>query len=305
MTLADFLREACRLTGTHLGCEHGVCGACTVLVDGEAVRSCLVFAVQADGAEVTTIEGIASPDGSSVDGAGGVPGLPRPAVRVLHAGLRRLGDGVPAGPPGSDRRRDPRSAFGEPSAVARAIREFCKAVRQAAVRRRSAAMTDFAQADRRRPLRRRARAPGRGRPVADRARYLRRRHLAARHAARLLRAQPLPAGRHPRHRHRRRRCASPASDAVFTAADLNRGCKEQWHTSVGPQSPETPRPPLAEGEARFVGDPVALVVAESRYVAEDAAELVEVDYEPLPAVVDYTPGRAGGRRSCTRATART
>ena len=57
-TLADFLREQCHLTGTHLGCEHGVCGACTVLLDGAAVRSCLVFAVQADGAEVTTIEGI-------------------------------------------------------------------------------------------------------------------------------------------------------------------------------------------------------------------------------------------------------
>jgi aerobic carbon-monoxide dehydrogenase small subunit len=64
MTLADFLRDVCRLTGTHLGCEHGVCGACTVLVDGEAVRSCLMFAVQAAGAEVTTIEGIASSDGS-------------------------------------------------------------------------------------------------------------------------------------------------------------------------------------------------------------------------------------------------
>lgn len=75
---------------------------------------------------------------------------------------------------------------------------------------------------------------------------------------------------------------------VFTAADLNPGVHEQWHTSVGPKSPETPRPPLAEGEARFAGDPVALVVAESRYIAEDAAELVEVDYEPLPAVVDYT-----------------
>ncbi|HEX9031160.1 MAG TPA: (2Fe-2S)-binding protein [Streptosporangiaceae bacterium] len=63
LTLADFLRERCRLTGTHLGCEHGVCGACTVLLDGQAVRACLVFAVQADGAEITTIEGIASPDG--------------------------------------------------------------------------------------------------------------------------------------------------------------------------------------------------------------------------------------------------
>ena len=62
-TLADFLREDCALTGTHLGCEHGVCGACTVLLDGAAVRSCLVFAVQADGADITTIEGIGGPGG--------------------------------------------------------------------------------------------------------------------------------------------------------------------------------------------------------------------------------------------------
>jgi aerobic carbon-monoxide dehydrogenase small subunit len=59
-TLADFLREDCALTGTHLGCEHGVCGACTVLVDGAAVRSCLMFAVQADGSDLTTIEGLAN-----------------------------------------------------------------------------------------------------------------------------------------------------------------------------------------------------------------------------------------------------
>ncbi|PXW29053.1 (2Fe-2S)-binding protein [Nocardia sp. 348MFTsu5.1] len=63
LTLADFLRVDCGLTGTHLGCEHGVCGACTVLVDGEAVRACLLFAVQTDGAEITTIEGMASSDG--------------------------------------------------------------------------------------------------------------------------------------------------------------------------------------------------------------------------------------------------
>jgi carbon-monoxide dehydrogenase small subunit len=61
-TLADFLREDCRLTGTHLGCEHGVCGACTVLVEGAAVRSCLMFAVQAEGREVTTVEGLGSAD---------------------------------------------------------------------------------------------------------------------------------------------------------------------------------------------------------------------------------------------------
>jgi carbon-monoxide dehydrogenase small subunit len=59
LTLADFLRHTLELTGTHLGCEHGVCGACTVLLDGRAVRSCLLLAVQANGREVTTVEGLA------------------------------------------------------------------------------------------------------------------------------------------------------------------------------------------------------------------------------------------------------
>ena len=59
MTLADFLRGELDLTGTHLGCEHGICGACTLLFNGEAVRSCLMLAVQADGAELNTVEGLA------------------------------------------------------------------------------------------------------------------------------------------------------------------------------------------------------------------------------------------------------
>ena len=62
LTLADFLRERCRLTGTHLGCEHGVCGACTVLVDDVAVRSCLMLAVQAGGKAVLTVEGLGDPE---------------------------------------------------------------------------------------------------------------------------------------------------------------------------------------------------------------------------------------------------
>jgi len=61
-TLADFIREDCGLTGTHLGCEHGVCGACTILMNGDAVRSCLMFAVQAEGAELMTVEGLADGD---------------------------------------------------------------------------------------------------------------------------------------------------------------------------------------------------------------------------------------------------
>jgi carbon-monoxide dehydrogenase small subunit len=63
LLLSDFLRGSLGLTGTHLGCEHGVCGCCTVLLDGEAVRSCLLFAVQTDGHEITTVEGLAREEG--------------------------------------------------------------------------------------------------------------------------------------------------------------------------------------------------------------------------------------------------
>jgi carbon-monoxide dehydrogenase small subunit len=62
-TLVDFLRHELGLTGTHVGCEHGVCGACTIVKDGQAVRSCLMLAVQADGTELQTVEGLAGPDG--------------------------------------------------------------------------------------------------------------------------------------------------------------------------------------------------------------------------------------------------
>ncbi|HEV2628437.1 MAG TPA: (2Fe-2S)-binding protein [Pseudolabrys sp.] len=64
LSLADFIRENLYLTGTHLGCEHGVCGACTVLMNGRSVRSCLTLAVQAEGAEIVTIEGLRAEDGT-------------------------------------------------------------------------------------------------------------------------------------------------------------------------------------------------------------------------------------------------
>src|SRR5690242_21785190 len=66
LTLADFLRTRLQLTGTHLGCEHGVCGACTILLDGRAARACLLLAVQADGHRVTTVEGLSPAQGLSV-----------------------------------------------------------------------------------------------------------------------------------------------------------------------------------------------------------------------------------------------
>jgi len=67
LLLSDFLRQDLGLTGTHVGCEHGVCGACTVLVDDQPVRACLMFAVQADGTRVTTVEALAAPDDGALN----------------------------------------------------------------------------------------------------------------------------------------------------------------------------------------------------------------------------------------------
>ena len=86
--------------------------------------------------------------------------------------------------------------------------------------------------------------------------------------------------------------ALPGVAAVFTAADLNGDVREAWYTGTGALVPDTPRPPLAADEVRFAGDIVALVVADSRYIAEDAAEIVSVDYEPLPAVASYAAARS-------------
>ncbi len=77
MTLVDFLRDVLGLTGTHIGCEHGVCGACSVMLDGRPVRSCLMFAVQADGHEVVTVEGLGA--------AGGGLGILQDAFWETHA----------------------------------------------------------------------------------------------------------------------------------------------------------------------------------------------------------------------------
>ena len=77
VTLVDFLRDKLALTGTHIGCEHGVCGACSVLLDGVPIRSCLMLAAQADGREITTVEGLTQEDGT--------PGILQDAFRDAHA----------------------------------------------------------------------------------------------------------------------------------------------------------------------------------------------------------------------------
>ena len=115
--LVDFLRTELGLTGSHLGCEHGVCGACSVRVDGAVVRGCLMLAVQADGAEVVTIEGL---DRHRRDRrpAGGVRRAQRAAVRLLHA--RHADDGGRAAGRGNARRAARRSARSCPATTAAA-----------------------------------------------------------------------------------------------------------------------------------------------------------------------------------------
>ena len=210
-TLADFLREECQLTGTHLGCEHGVCGACTVLLDGAAVRSCLVFAVQADGADVTTIEGIGGARRRALRGAVGVPRLPRLAVRFLHARLRRVGDRVPPRPPRPRPTTRSASRCRAPSAAAPATR--ASSPRCA---RRPTPLTTRNGNDghdrRQRAVRRGARPPRRGRAAAHRPRHLRRRRrcpgMLHAYFVRSPFARPRSAGSTRRRRSPRRACGS-------------------------------------------------------------------------------------------------
>ena len=204
LLLSDFLRHELRLTGTHVGCEHGVCGACTVLIDGKAGRSCLTFAVQASGHEVRTIESLADEDGTLHPIQAGLPGLPCPAVRLLHAGhdhehRRPVRVGRGARP---HRRGHPRSRSPAISAAARATRTSSP---------RSARPRTRCRRDRGRDgdarLRIADQADHRPDAAARRGR-LRRRHPARQSAPRRLRPQPLCAGED--HVDRRHRGARPS-----------------------------------------------------------------------------------------------
>ena len=112
LLLSDFLRGTLGLTGTHVGCEHGVCGACTILLDGDSVRACLMFAVQADGCRIETVEGLGR-IGQLNAAAAVVPRASRAAVRLLHARHADDGDRPPEEISARERRRDPRRPVGQ------------------------------------------------------------------------------------------------------------------------------------------------------------------------------------------------
>src|SRR6266566_1097124 len=232
-TLADFLRDDLDLTGTHVGCEHGVCGACTVIVDGRAVRSCMMLAVQAAGSEVTTIEGLA-PDGelgplqqAMWDSHSFQCGFCTPGF-VMQAAVF-LGD--------------------HPDAAEQQIREalsgnICRCTGYQSIIDGVLLAAAFVRS-----------------PMAH---------------ARVL-SVDVSAAR-----------ALPGVVAVLTGADLEAMTvpgPDALMALMGWAGPTPEFTLLATDKVRFVGDPMAIVVAESRYIAEDGCELVEVEYDDLPPVV--------------------
>ena len=255
-SLVDFLREDLGLTGTHLGCEHGVCGACTVLFDGEPVRACLMLAVQADGAEITTVEGLAAADEdlhpvqqAFWDHHGLQCGFCTPGILLTDARL-------PAREHRAHRRRRSTRRSRATSAAAPAT-EDRRGGRRPPTRRGSA---DMSVDDGRRP-----REAHGGPAAAARRGRLRRRHQAPRDAAHGRAAQPARARPDPRRRHRAAALADPrcstCSPPPTSGPDLP---SSRLHPRRGDLAP-SPQYPLARDKVRYVGEPVAVIVAEARY----------------------------------------
>ena len=269
-TLADAIREDCGQTGTHIGCEHGVCGACTVIVDGEPVRSCLMFAVQAEGKPIRTVEGLAQRRQAASDAAG-LHGAPRPAMRLLHAGLPDAGGRRARARARHQRRGPARRAVVEPVPLHR-LPEHHQG-RRARRPKADARDNDAPPAEIRRPLR-----PASGRPAAAaRPGPLRRRHFVSR---------PMAHARGALGR-RARQDQIDRCDGRARAAGRARGvdrCRRGAHSAdpVSPHRHRRARRPTGSrcwptDVVRYVGEPVAVVFADDPYLAEDAAELVEVD----------------------------
>ena len=297
-TLLDCLRDQLALKGAHAGCEHGVCGACTVLFDGAAVRSCLMFAPQAEGSTITTIEGVTPGPGelSPIQDAfcethGMQCGYCTPAM-ILTAHALLAGNPAPT-------REDIVEAISGNICRCTGYAQIIEAIALAAERMRganrprgAAAMSGSASSLCR------ARSPrARRPPLRRRQRQLRRRYRPARHIAR--RAGDVPARGRAHQINRQVRGAQNAGRPLCIGR--RRACRRHRRADPGLETPNVPRRPLAFETARYSGEWVAAVAAETRAQAEDAAEAIEIDYEPLPFVLDAEKAMEKGRRWCTRA----
>ena len=282
-TLLDAIRDDCGLTGTHMGCEHGVCGACTVLLDGDPVRACLIFAVQAEGSAIRTVEGLAE---------GGVLHALQRAFIEHHAlqcgfctpGFLMLAAGILEREPDIARRRAARCAVVEFVPLhrlskhrRRGTRGVCRTAREPAVS--GAAKPPLAGVIGRSvprledpPL-----VTGRGQFVGDLGfpHQLHMRIVRSPYAHAVLRAVDIAAA-----------LAAPGVAAVWTGKDIADLPPIDFRDPAGEALRPYRQPLLARDRLRYVGEPVAAVFATDPYLAEDAADLVAIEAEELPPLLD-------------------
>ena len=280
LNLVDLLRTEFRLTGSHVGCEHGVCGACNVMLDGAVVRGCLTFAVQADARDVVTIEGLTASrqirdlQEAFVQRNALQCGFCTPGILMTAAELLAR-DGAPS-------REQIRDEIGGNYCRCTGYQAIVDAIETVAARRSgknvSGLPTDapaLIGASQPRPNALRL-AEGRGTytddvvlPGTAHVVFLRSPHAHAR-----IVAIDVTAARSAR-----------GVIAVFTGADLAAVCPA-WQTRLAmmPSHHSAPQPPIAVDEVCWQGEAVAAVVAVTRREAEDAAELIEVQWEVLGAV---------------------
>jgi CO/xanthine dehydrogenase Mo-binding subunit/aerobic-type carbon monoxide dehydrogenase small subunit (CoxS/CutS family) len=282
-SLADLLRDGLHLTGTRLGCEHGVCGCCTVLLDGEPVRSCLILAAQADGHSVTTIEGAGGPGG----------GLSNVQEAFCQAHALQCGYCTPGMVLAAQALLASNPAPGRADIDEALGGNICRCTGYVQVREAVALAAGPGCGGRDRMAADRMARPH---PVREDRRFV---TGHGRYVADLAPPGTLHAGLVTSPHAHARIVSVDAADAlkldgvaaVVTGADLAQATEPlRQYLDL----PAVQWRPLATGETRYAGEWVAAVVATSRALAEDAAELVRVDYDPLPAVLDPEAAIRGG-----------
>ena len=300
--LSDFIRHDLQLTGTHVGCEHGVCGACTVLLDGAPVRSCLLLAVSADGAEITTVEGLAEPDGTLspvqqafADCHGLQCGFCTPGFLVtITAGLRATPE------PELEQARE---MVGGNLCRCTGYHNIVASVLRAAEIQREREAGAAGRARGRRPARAGGQ-PAMSSLFGASVQRVEDDRLVRGHGAYLddLGHDALAAAfvRSP-HAHARILDIDVSGAlevdglvAIYTHEDLPGRLADPLPLLIPHPSlthGRTPYP-LAKDEVNHVGEAVAMVIARDRYLAEDAADRIDVSYEPLPPVVGLDAARA-------------
>src|SRR5262245_38232759 len=289
LSLVDWLREDLRLTGTHVGCEHGVCGACSVLFDGEPVRSCLMLAVQADGHRVGTVEGLAGAAGAlsalqdsfcrlhALQCGYCTPGMLIAAQALLEATPRPSEEEI-------------REAIGGNLCRCTGYQQIVEAIQHAAKRPEGEGARSISSF----PPPQEGAGGGGFRYIGKKRRTKEDPRFVAGHG-RYAADVALPGAKHvaivasPQASARIRAIRTEAARAargvhyVLTGEEF---CAATDSLMIGVDAPAVKRYALAKDVVRYSGEWVAAVVADTRALAEDAAELVEVDYEPLPHVID-------------------